>query len=208
MYFRQSCRRIVNTIVCAVLPTKGLIKTVFSRVPFSVSVFAAVCIFSLCHQAHVQGLTLTWKPPVSGPEVAGYALHIRWEEADKHLKIDVGDVTEYRIDGLEEGKTFSFYVVAYNHYGLESDPSNTFRYRVPILTLVPQVRVSIFDQYGVLLAWPSEEGKSYVVVWKTDFTQSHWTRIGKVSTAIGPLTYWFHPVSTAASGFYSVMRLD
>jgi hypothetical protein len=49
-------------------------------------------------------------------------------------KIDVGNVTMYKVPDLVSGRTYVFYATAFNPYGLESDPSNTFTYNYKINT--------------------------------------------------------------------------
>ena len=84
------------------------------------------------------GITLTWRAPESGPEVAGYYIYARrhsgeppgtgeelFQPGQPFQKIDVGNVTQYRLEGLDKGR-WSFAATAFNAYGLESDFSNVF----------------------------------------------------------------------------------
>ena len=81
-------------------------------------------------------ITLTWRAPESGPEVAGYYIYavrdggmpVPTGEAvvgDPFVKVDVGNRLSVRLEGLAYGR-WSFAATAFNPYGLESDPSNVF----------------------------------------------------------------------------------
>jgi hypothetical protein len=121
-------------------------------------------------------------------------------------RIDVGDTTRHKLTGLVPGRTYSFYLTAYSPAGLESDPSNTFVYEVPVLG--PSAMISPLSGYGMLITWDSEEGKNYVVVWKNDFAETNWKTVSPVITAIGPSTSWVIGKTSQTSGFYGVHRLD
>ena len=69
----------------------------------------------------VKAVTLTWN---ANPEsdIAGYKLF--WGETNTAPNVrDVGNVTRTEITGLTAGRTYRFYLTAYNTAGLESDPS-------------------------------------------------------------------------------------
>lgn len=80
-------------------------------------------------------ITLTWRAPESGPEVAGYYIYAVRDGGEvpeggavvrNHaVRVDVGNRLAVRLEGLAYGR-WSFVGTAFNHYGLESDPSNVF----------------------------------------------------------------------------------
>ena len=168
----------------------------------------AICILSISRPTSVQALTLTWRAPDSGPSVAGYYLYMWDTGASVPRRIDVGDTTSHRITGLVEGRTYSFYLTAYSAFGLESDPSNTFVYDVPVRSVGPQMTISPLAGYGILMTWNSQTSKSYVVIWKSDFAEPNWKAISPVITAIGPSTSWAIGKNSQSDGFYAVKQLD
>lgn len=89
----------------------------------------------------MMGLTLTWRPPESGPEVAGYYIYATDVTSNNTFKTDVGNVTMYSVPNLVIGRTYVFYATAFNAHGLESDPSNTFTYvhKIKSPTLVGEI---------------------------------------------------------------------
>ena len=74
---------------------------------------------------------LAWNPN-SESDLAGYRLHIGIQSIiagnPPVQTIDVGNVTQYRIRGLDFGITYYFTVTAYNTAGLESAHSNEVVY--------------------------------------------------------------------------------
>jgi hypothetical protein len=156
----------------------------------------------------LQALTLTWRAPDSGPDVAGYYVYVK-RDATTPLKLDVGDVTSYKVNELTPGTQYSFHVTAYNQHGLESDPSNTFSYAVPSPQSGPKVTLTRVGQYGLLLTWSSVEGRSYFV-WEKNQWNHSWSLLTSESpvTAIGPLTSWLVQTSTSDQGFYHIQDLS
>ncbi len=66
-------------------------------------------------------MTLAWNPNPE-PDIAGYKLF--WGETNATpTTIDVGKVTQADVDDLVQGRTYRFYLTAYNTAGLESNPS-------------------------------------------------------------------------------------
>ena len=92
------------------------------------AVIRVCCLLALLQCFALHALTLTWRAPESGPEVAGYYIYMREASSETFSKIDVGNVTSYVVNDLVPGRTYVFYATAFNQYGLESDPSNTYTY--------------------------------------------------------------------------------
>jgi PKD repeat protein len=60
-------------------------------------------------------VTLAWEPGVG--EIDGYLLHWGTSSGVYPNSIDVGNVTQYTVTGLQEGVTYYFVIQAYNEYG-------------------------------------------------------------------------------------------
>jgi hypothetical protein len=166
----------------------------------------AIWMAGIASSASVFGLTLTWRAPESGPAVSGYYLYMYDTTWPSPRRIKIGDVTRHKLTGLVPGRTYSFYLTAYNQHGLESDPSNTFVYEVPVTG--PIVTGSSLGGYGMMITWDSEEGMNYVVVWKSSFTETNWKVVSPVITAIGPYSSWVIGKSSELTGFYGVQKVD
>ena len=74
----------------------------------------------------IHGETLMWDP---NPEsnIAGYRVYYGEASASPAV-IDVGNVTSRQFSNLEPGRSYFFYVTAYNTEGVESEPSETITY--------------------------------------------------------------------------------
>jgi hypothetical protein len=64
-------------------------------------------------------------------DLAGYKLYYGEVSGVYTSTIDVGNVTEFEVSGLEVGETYYFVVTAYDLVGNESDPSDEVMYYVP-----------------------------------------------------------------------------
>jgi hypothetical protein len=70
--------------------------------------------------------TVTWNANPE-PDIAGYRLF--WGEINTTPSVrDVGKTTQAQVTNLIAGRTYTFYLTAYNTAGLESDPSSTVYY--------------------------------------------------------------------------------
>lgn len=73
--------------------------------------------------------TLTWDPPTTNADgtpltdLAGYKIYYGTSSGNYTKVIDVGDVTTYKVEGLNPG-TYYFTVTAYDISGNESGYSN------------------------------------------------------------------------------------
>jgi len=79
-------------------------------------------------QVQAAGVTLAWDP--SEGEVKGYRIYYGTQSHNYTMSVDAGNVTQFTVSGLDEGKTYYFVVRAYNEVG-ESGDSNevTWTYR-------------------------------------------------------------------------------
>jgi hypothetical protein len=82
-------------------------------------------------------LTLAWDPPNPATEVTGYKLYygtadMAGSEWDTMVvkEVDVGQVTEYTVEGLTVGTLYVFAVKAYGKHGRMSDFSNKIHHRI------------------------------------------------------------------------------
>ena len=74
--------------------------------------------------------SLTWDAPLTNADdspltdLAGYQVYWGTTSAAYETPVDVGDVTEYTVDGLDSGARYYFSVTAYDTSGNESAFSN------------------------------------------------------------------------------------
>ncbi len=83
--------------------------------------------------AHSANVTLAWDPN-SEPDLAGYKVYYKTGASgspydgtgatEGDSPIDVGNVTEFTVDGLTDGVRYFFVITAHDTEGLESDYSN------------------------------------------------------------------------------------
>lgn len=73
--------------------------------------------------------SLAWNANTE-PDLAGYRVYYG-ETNTSPIKVDVQKQTSYALTNLSAGKTYFFYVTAYNTAALESNPSQTITYSVP-----------------------------------------------------------------------------
>jgi hypothetical protein len=77
----------------------------------------------------VNAVTLAWNANPE-PDIAGYKLF--WGEVNGPASArDVGKTTQAEVTDLTAGRTFYFYLTAYNTAALESEPSATVTYTAP-----------------------------------------------------------------------------
>ncbi len=78
-----------------------------------------------CPRASALGaaFTLEWDPNQEA-NLAGYRLYYGTASRTYETRIDVGNVTTYRVTGLLDGVTYYFAVTAYDQQGMESGYSN------------------------------------------------------------------------------------
>lgn len=90
---------------------------------FILSFLALSVIFSLfAARAHAAQVTLAWDPNTE-LDLAGYKIYYGFETGNYSYSIDVGDITNYTISGLEENRTIYLAATAYDVNGNESECS-------------------------------------------------------------------------------------
>jgi hypothetical protein len=73
--------------------------------------------------AQAAEVRLAWDPS-PGEDLAGYRIYYGTASGVYTQQVEVGTVTDALIEGLVEGQTYYFSVVAYDHNGTLSEPSN------------------------------------------------------------------------------------
>ena len=76
------------------------------------TLFQLVIFFSNSFAAEV---SLAWNPSTGNPD--GYRIHYGTSSGNYGQMIDVGNITEYTISGLNSDVTYYFVTSAYNDYG-------------------------------------------------------------------------------------------
>jgi hypothetical protein len=71
-----------------------------------------------------------WQPNTEA-DLAGYRLYSRDLREPHPVVREVGNVTTCTVQKLVAGRSYDFHLTAYNHAGLESDPSRVVRISVP-----------------------------------------------------------------------------
>src|SRR5437899_9464718 len=77
-----------------------------------------------------QSVTLAWNPD-SETNISNYNLYYGGASGVYTNSVNVGNVTNCTVAGLQSAATYYFAVTADNTSGLESPPSNEISYKVP-----------------------------------------------------------------------------
>ncbi|MCS7089586.1 MAG: fibronectin type III domain-containing protein [Verrucomicrobiota bacterium] len=86
-----------------------------------------VYFWGTCHWSVAGTVTLAWDPSPD-ERVVGYAIYYGTSSGVHPVRIEVGNVTNAVIEGLQPGVTYYFVATAFTADGLESDPSNEVSY--------------------------------------------------------------------------------
>jgi hypothetical protein len=130
----------------------------------------------------VQQLMLAWdrSPDTS---VTGYKIYYRATTSTNLTSMDAGGATSLTLPALTASVTYTFYVTAYNGAGLESDPSNSVDYTIPMTP----ASLTQNGQTGVLrLSVPAVPGKSVGLQSSTNLV--NWAVVASASVG-QPLTW-------------------
>jgi len=108
---------------------------------------------------------LVWDP--SPGDVTGYRIYYGTSQGNYPNKIDVGNVTDYVVTGLEEGVTYYFVARAYNQYG-ESENSNEVTWASSSTDTTPPGDISAFTatpgDSQVELSWTNPNDNDFAGV--------------------------------------------
>ncbi|MSU64476.1 MAG: tandem-95 repeat protein [Pedosphaera sp.] len=97
--------------------------------------FLAVSLIFSVKALALQTVTLSWDPN-QDVVTAGYNLYTD-SGGPAPVATDVGNQTTATVAGLVEGSTYVFYVTAYDAAGVESSPSGSISYTVPLANTPP-----------------------------------------------------------------------
>ena len=75
------------------------------------------------------GVTLAWDPNIE-EDLDGYVLYYGIDSGIYTEAVDIGNLTEYTLTGLEEDVVYYFSVTAYDIYGNESDFSDELSHAI------------------------------------------------------------------------------
>lgn len=106
-----------------------------SRFVFFLFITLSVVLF-LTAYASANQVTLLWNPNTE-PHLAGYKVYYGTSSRNYQSQIDVGNVTNCTVSGLEAGKTYYFAATAYDGKRLESDFSNEVQASIPTANQAP-----------------------------------------------------------------------
>jgi hypothetical protein len=120
----------------------------------SLSLFFALLIHTAT--AWAVSVTLTWDPPTTNTDstpltaLAGYKIYYGLAPGKYITSLNVGNVTQFQVNNLDDAVTHYFAVTAYNTSGYESDYSNV-RSIIKLSgqnlqTLPPVLKISGFSQ--------------------------------------------------------------
>jgi hypothetical protein len=77
-----------------------------------------------------EDVTLAWDANIE-PDLAGYKLYFGTDKTNLHNEIDVGNVTQYKITGLNENTIYFFGAKAYDTSGRTSKMSEIIEHQIP-----------------------------------------------------------------------------
>ena len=98
--------------------------------------------------ADAASVQLRWHPSPDS-SATGYAVYYGQAGTGPVSRIDVGNVTNAPVTGLQPCLTYFFYVTAYDADCRESDPSNVLDYQVPETITV----TAVVESSGDLIWW-------------------------------------------------------
>jgi hypothetical protein len=122
----------------------------------------------------MRSVTLVWEPCADSC-AAGYRVHCRKLASTNVVSLDAGNTNCVTVTNLAETETYTFNVTAYSSDGLESEPSNSVEYTVP---LGPLASVATRDSLGrpvMKFKLDAIESRRVALQSSTDFVQ--WTTL-------------------------------
>ncbi len=108
--------------------------------------FSSLFVFPL-QNGHCNQVTLTWDPNTE-PDLAGYEIYYGTSPGNYQRNIDIGNVTNYTLYGLNVGVTYYIAATAYNTQGLQSGYSNEVVYTIPSCTYTISPSSATFSSLG------------------------------------------------------------
>lgn len=141
------------------------------------ALFAAICavilLGSLPAEA-VQRVVLAWDPSPDA-SVTGYRVYRGTGPTPVFEAIDVGNTNTCELTDLYEGEIYQFYMTAYDAIGIESEPSNTLVFAVPLPPLSTSVSRDSQGRPAVRMKVAALSGKRVALETSTDLV--NWVRL-------------------------------
>lgn len=155
-----------------------------------------ITLVSFAYSAEV---TLSWNE--SSGEISGYRIYYGTVPGDYSNNIDVGNVTQYVISGLQEGVKYYFVARAYNEAGESSDSNEVSWSYTTQDTEAPVVSITSPTNSGSYESAESSINLSGAASDNTEITQVLWTNTsaGGGGTASGKEN-WYVPSITLSDG--------
>lgn len=119
-----------------------------------------------------QSVSLTWDPSPD-TNVVGYIVNYGTTSGHHPCRMNVGNVTNATVTGLQEGFAYYFTATACNAEGLESVPSNELAYVVPGAMKLTSAATRTSP---ARITFPVAPGRSYVIEASHDLKS--WQQIG------------------------------
>ena len=122
-------------------------------------------------------VTLAWNANPE-PDIAGYKLF--WGETNATpTAIDVGNVTQAQVNDLVQGRTYRFYLTAYNTAGLESDASAAVIYTQPSPPPISVTTVAEYQRTDRFMqgAWKGAYGMEGAIAPYGGFTSANYVKV-------------------------------
>ncbi len=141
------------------------------------AVFSAICAVILLGNLPslaAQRVMLAWDPSPDA-SVTGYHVYRGVGPAPVFDAIDVGASNTCELTDLYEGETYQFYVTAYDAMGIESEPSNTLVFAVPLRPLSPLVTRDSAGRPAMRMKVAALPGKRVALETSTDLV--NWVRL-------------------------------
>jgi hypothetical protein len=110
-----------------------------------------------------RALTLAWDPNTE-PDLAGYTIYYGTQSGIYDFTIDVGNVTQYTVTGLEPATQYYFSVTARDSSGNESD----FSAELPAAT----------DPMNLIISGLGETSGGWMEEFTGDYSHANWLRVG------------------------------
>ncbi len=146
--------------------------------------FAIACCFALTTSlAWAGSVTLAWDPNAE-PNVAGYKISYGTQPGSRPMTVDVGNRTDWEVNGLVDGQRYYFAVSAYNTSGLESPPSQEVSSLVVKLFLTSSAATR--NPTGVPLTWTAIVSQNVAAeyrFWRLSHLTGAWTIVRDYSPA-------------------------
>jgi hypothetical protein len=159
--------------------------------------FLGFSLFAAVGTANAGSLLASWDAN-SEADLAGYKVYYG-KESGNYTKIqDVGNVTSYLAENLDDGERYYFVVTAYDLVGNESE----FSQEISQVVATPKILI-VNTPEGIELTWTSVSGADHYEIYRSDQAYVEGTT---VTASVSATTYVDaeHPVGEANGSYYVV----